>query len=120
MAQHIFQYHANHIYEKAVYIQTVDAFINGKQKYLWTQSMSNELGRLAQWNDVGVKSKDCVNFIHHLDVPNDIKVAYAKKICDYRPLKSDQYIIGLSVGGYKLDYSLNTGCPTASMLETIF
>ena len=44
-AQHILRHHSNHIYDEAGELQTLDALINGQQKYLWTQSMSNELGR---------------------------------------------------------------------------
>ena len=80
--------------------------------------MSNELGGLAQGNYVGVKANNCVDFIHHQDVANDRKVAYANFVCNYRPLKSDQYIILLLVGGDKLDYALDAGSPAASMLET--
>ena len=80
--------------------------------------MSNELGRLAQGNDVGVKENDWVDLIHHQDVPNDGKVTYANFVCDYQPLKSDQYIICLLVGGDKLDYALDSGSPIDFILET--
>ena len=48
--------------------------------------MSNELGIFAQGNDAGVKSKDCVDFIHHQDIPNDRNPTYANFVCDLRPL----------------------------------
>ena len=82
--------------------------------------MSNELGRIAQGNDAVFKSNDCVYFIHHLDFPNYRKVTYENFVCNYLSLKSYQYIIGLVVGRDKLDYALDTGSTTASMLETIF
>ena len=96
----------------------MDTLINGEQKYPWTQSMSNELGIPAQVNDAGVKSNNCVDFIYHQCVPNDRNVTHAKFVCDYRILKSDQYIISLLVGGDKLDYALDEGSPTAPMLDT--
>ena len=40
--------------------------------------MSNELGRLVQENDAGLKANNCVESIHHRDVPNDRNVTYAK------------------------------------------
>ena len=77
--------------------------------------MSNELSRLAQGKNYAVKANNCVDFIHHQDFPNDRKVAYEKFVCDYRPLKSDPYIIGLVLGGEKLDYALDDG-PHAALL----
>ena len=76
VAQHIFQHHANQIYDEAGKLQIVYTLINGEQKYLWNQSTSNELVISAQGNDAGVKANDCVDFIHHQDVTNDRKVTY--------------------------------------------
>ena len=80
--------------------------------------MSNELVILAQGNNSGVKSNDCIDFIHHQDVPNDRKVAYENFVCYYRPLKSDPHRICLVVGEDKLDYALGDGLPVAYLLET--
>ena len=80
--------------------------------------MSNKLVILAQGNNTIVKANNCVDFIHHPYVPNDRKVTYENFVYDYRPLKSDQYIIRFLVVGEKLDYTLNAGSPTDSMLET--
>ena len=118
MAQHIFQHHSNHIYDEAGKFQTVDTLINGEQKDLWNQIMSNELGRLAQGNDAGVKSNDCIDFIHNWDVPNYRKATYENFVSDYWTLKSDKYRIRLVVGGEKLDYALKDGSPADYMLET--
>ena len=63
--QHILLHHTNHIYDESGKLQTVDTLVNGEQKYLLNQSMSNELGRIAQGNDAVVKANDCVYFIHH-------------------------------------------------------
>ena len=68
-------------------------------KNLLTQSMSNEMGRLSQGNDVGVKANDCVYFIHHQYFPNNRNITYENFVCDCQPLKSDRYIIHLLVGG---------------------
>ena len=117
MPQHIFQHHANRIYEKSVKYQTVHLLINEK-KDLWTQIVSNELVRLSQVNDAGVKANGCVNFIHHQDVPNNRKVTYTNFLCDPGPLKSDHYRISLLLRGEKLDYNFDAGSPAVSMLET--
>ena len=63
--QHILLHHTNHIYDESGKLQTVDTLINGEQKYLWNQNMSNELGRLAQGNDSEFKSNNFVDVIHH-------------------------------------------------------
>ena len=76
VSHHIFQYHANHIYDEAGKRQKVDTLINGEQKELCTQSMSNELCILSQGKDEGFKVNNCIDFIHHRDVPNYIKVTY--------------------------------------------
>ena len=51
--------------------------------------MINELGRLSQGNDSGVKANDRVKFMHHREVTTDRKVTYEKTVCNYQPLKSD-------------------------------
>ena len=71
--------------------------------------MSNELGRLSRGNDPGVKTNNCIDFIHNRDVKNYINVTYAKFVYNYQHLKSDQYIISLLLRGEKLDYALNAG-----------
>ena len=89
----------------------------GNKKKPWTQTMGNKLDRSAQVNDARFKSNYRVNFIHQRYVPNDRKFTHEKFVCDYRPLKSNQYIISLVVGGDKLDYSLKNGSPVYSMLK---
>ena len=39
--------------------------------------MSNELGRLAQGNDHGVKHTDTIKLINKTEVPKEKKVTYA-------------------------------------------
>ena len=92
--------------------------LNGKNKIIWTQALSNEIGRLAQGNDAGVDYTDCFEFIHKHEVPAGRKVTYANFVCDHRPLKPEPFRIRLVVGGDKLDYFEDAGSPAASMLET--
>ena len=95
----------------------MDALINGGQKISFTLSMINELGRLVQGNVAGFKSNDFVGFIHHQDVPNNSKVVYETIVCNYQPLKNDQYRLCSVVGVYKLDYALRSGLHASSMLK---
>ena len=117
-ATEIFCVAANHIYDENGKKETVDSLINGKDRKVWNQALSNEIGRLVQGNDNGVKSTDCMEFIFKHEVPERKKVTYANFVCDHRPLKTEPFRIRLVVGGDKLEYADDTGSPAASMLET--
>jgi hypothetical protein len=39
------------------------------------------------------------------NIPNDRKITYGKKICDYKPHKKENERVRLTVGGDRLDYS---------------
>ena len=117
-ATEIFRASANHIYDKNGRKETVDTLIHGENKRIWIQALSNELGRLLQGNDAGVKSTDCMEFISKHEIPEGRKVTYANFVCDHRPLKTEPFRIRLVVGGDRLEYADDTGSPAASMLET--
>jgi hypothetical protein len=108
----------HHIYDANGKRQTVDQLLHGPNSIIWNKSMSNELGRLAQGNDVGIKATDTIDFIYKNEIPNDRKVTYANFVCDFRPLKSEPYQVRLVVGGDKLPYDDDAGSPAASLLET--
>ena len=120
MAQHIFDKHlkAFHIFNDLGEKQTLDMLLEGENKKVWSQALSNELGRLAQGNDAGVRSTDAIDFIFHYEVPHGSKVTYANFRMDHRPLKEEEWRIRLVVGGDKLDYDNDSGSPAASLLET--
>ena len=88
------------------------------QKGIWTQSLSNEWGRLAQGNDNGVRSTDTIEFIFKYEVPKDSDVTYATYVLDYRPLKTEPYRVRITVGGNRLNYVEDAGSPAANLLET--
>ena len=81
--------------------------------------MSNELGRAAQGNSK-VKGNDTLDFIHKHEVPVNKTVTYSNFICDFRPLKSEQYRARMTVGGDKRTYTDDIASPAASMLEINF
>ena len=107
-----------HIFNDAGKKQSLDDLLTGTQKDVWSKSLSNELGRLAQGNIHGIKATDTIDFIHKNDVPRDRKVTYANFDINYRPLKSEKYRVRLVVGGDKLSYDEDAGSPAASLLET--
>ena len=45
-------------------------------------------------------------------------MTYASFVCDYRPLKLEQYRVRIVVSGDKMSYNEDVGSPVASLLET--
>ena len=109
---------AHHIYNNDGKRESLDSLMTGSHRDIWIQSMSNELGRLAQGNDSGIKYTDTINFIPKKEVPAGCSITYASFVCDYCPTKADKYCIRLVAGGDKLSYDQDPGSPTASLLET--
>ena len=119
LAQHIFAKHsAAHVFNDNGQKETINTLLFGHDSAVWTKSMSNELGRLAQGNIYGVKATDTIDFIFKGDVPANKAVTYANFVCDFKPLKSEMYRIRLVAGGDKLNYAGDPGAPAASLLET--
>ena len=119
LAQHIFSKHsAAHVFNENGKKETINTLLFGRDSGLWTKSMSNELGRLAQGNIHGVRATDTIDFIFKGDIPPGQAITYANFVCDYRPLKSELYRIRLVAGGDKLTYDGDAGAPAASLLET--
>lgn len=110
--------HISHIFNDKGKKETVDSLLNGPDKDIWTCSMSNELGRLAQANIHGIKATNTIDSVAKADVPANKKVTYANFACDYRPLQSQNHHIHLVVRGDKLSYDDNSGSPVASLLKT--
>ena len=73
LAQHIFQHQAQHIYDAKGNRQSLKHLLLGPDKQIWTQSLSNELGRLLKGNDAGVSSTDSIDSIYFSEVPSDKK-----------------------------------------------
>jgi hypothetical protein len=118
--QHVqhFEFHAHHIFNSQGKKETMDSLLAGDDSTIWTQALSNELGRLAQGIHGRVVATDTIDFIQRSEVPTGKKVTYGNCICDYRPLKSEPYRVRLTVGGDKLPYDDDAGSPAASLLET--
>ena len=98
--------------------ETIDSLLTGKSSDIWHSSLSNDWGRLAQGNDRGIKGTDTIEFIHQREVPVGRDVTYASYVCNYRPLKEEQYRVRVTVGSDKLTYNEDSGAPAANLLET--
>ena len=119
LAQHIFSTHtASHIYNSDGHKETINSLLFGPAHEVWQQAMSNEWGRLAQGNDNGINFTDTIDFIHRHDVPSQQKVTYGSFVCNFKPLKKEQYRIRLVAGGDILMYDEDTGAPAPSLIET--
>ena len=107
----------NHIYTNTGKKESLDALLNGINSKIWKQSLSNESGRAAQGNNK-VKGNGTLDFIQKHEVPVNKKVTYSNFICDFRPLKAEQYRVKLTAGGDTLTYTDDIASPVALMLET--
>ena len=92
----------NHIYNKDGIRLNIDKLL-ALDPSTWQQSVSNELGRLADGINKIVGNNTIVYIPKH-EVPKHKKITYANMVCDYRPTKSDPYRTRLTIGGDKLDY----------------
>ena len=117
-AESVFQNKANHIFTVDGKKQTIDTLLNSVNKVVWTRSLSNEWGRLAQGNKYGVQSTDTIDFIFKHEVPTGCCVTYATYVLDYRPLKDEPYRVRITVGGDRLVYLDDAGSPAANLMET--
>ena len=119
LAQHIFSKQmTGHVYNTDGKKETINTLLFGLDSKIWTRSMSNELGRLAQGNIYGVTATDTIYFIFKHDVPTNQPVTYSNFNCDHRPLKTEKHRIRLTAGGDKLTFDGDAGAPAASLLET--
>ena len=107
-----------HVFKENGSKETIDSACNGENKKEWLQSLSNEWGRLAQGNDMGVHFNDVIDFISQKEVPTDRKVTYATFVLDHRPLKTEPWRVRITVGGDKLTYDNDAGSPAANIIET--
>jgi hypothetical protein len=81
---------------------------------IWTQGFGNECGRLFQGirNIPGI---DTFFFVDFKNIPNDRKITYGKKVCDYKPHKKEKERVRLTVGGHILNYSGDVATSTADI-----
>ena len=118
VAEEIFMPRVNHIFRPDGKKETIDTLLQGSDRKIWTRSLSNEWGRLAQGNDHGVVATDTIDFIYRHEVPQGRDITYATFVLDYRPLKSEPHRVRITVGGDRLSYAADAGSPAANLLET--
>lgn len=104
--------------------ETIDSLIRGPDTVIWTKSLSNEWGRLAQGISKNRLSTDCILgnntifFILPSQVPSGRKVTYANFVCTMRPGKSEPCRIRMTVGGDRLDAYQDVRSPAVGITDT--
>jgi hypothetical protein len=81
---------------------------------LWTRGFGNECGRLFQ-GIRDIPGTDTCFFIELKNIPTDRKITYGKIVCDYKPHKQERERVRLTVGGDRLDYSVDVATSTADI-----
>jgi hypothetical protein len=97
------------------------ALSEGPDSTLWSHSMSNDLGQLAQ--GVGksrpahqrIPGTNTIFFIKRRDVPPGRKVTYCKQEATIRPNKTETHRVRKCAGGDRLDFPGPTATQTASL-----
>jgi hypothetical protein len=54
-------------------------------------------------------------FVELTNIPKDRKITYGKPVCDYKQNKTATYRIRLTVGGDRLDYTVEVATSTADI-----
>ena len=83
----------------------------------WWKDVGNELGIPVYGIDNQVRETNKIEFIRKEEVPTGRTFTYTNFLCDRRPLKSEPYIVRLTVGGDRLEYPDDASAPAASLLD---
>ena len=91
-----------------------------KEKYrdIWSTSLANQLGRLAQ-NINGVKGTNTIFFIPKSEIPKDrLKdITYGRIVITYKPHKADPNRPRLTLGGDRIVCIYDVSTPTSDLLS---
>jgi hypothetical protein len=97
-------------------VQEYRHLVRGPDRSIWTTSLANDLGRLAQGIGTRMpKGTNTIFFLHPSKIPTGRKVTYARIVATIRPHKDETHRVRVTVGGDKLDYSGITATATASL-----
>ena len=115
------QHHANSVVNQITgqsyeYRHLVTGKVAGHTAVVWTKSLANEFGRLA--NGVGTRlptGSNTIFFIRRNQVPADRTVTYGRIVCTIRPQKEETHRTRLTVGGNLIDYPYDVSTPTADI-----
>ena len=101
--------------KEAKITQLITGQIDGQDKNIWLNALTNEIGRLAQGIKGRIDGTNTIFFIHPEDIPNGKVAAFPRLVCDIRPQKEDQHRVRLTIAGQHIEYAEDVGTPTADM-----
>ena len=84
----------------------------------WSNSMCNEIGRLAQGRkSTGLKGTNTFRFLPFSEIPTDRRkdITYARIVVDYRPQKAEPHRTRITVGGDRINYPYKVTTETAEI-----
>ena len=108
--------HAFHIWNNNGKKETIDTFLVGSDSYTWWKAVGNKLWRLANGLENQIRVTNTIKFIINGELPSGCTVTYANFVCNYRPLKSELFIVILTIGGQRLEYPDDATSPAVSLL----
>ena len=88
-----------------------------KHAKVWSESLANEFGQLAQGVGGRVKGTNTIFFIQKDQVPIDRRkdVMYSSFGCEFKQNKEEKHRTRLMAGGDRINYPEDVGTPTADM-----
>ena len=87
----MFTFKAFNIFQPNGKKEMVDTVLNGNEKEILENVLSNQWGSLARANKYGVRSTDIIEFITKEQVPKGRDITYATFVLDYCPLKEESF-----------------------------
>ena len=97
-------------------LQEFRHLIKVPDKEIWTKSLANEFGRLAQGVSKRIEVTNTMYLIPKEEVPfKTKKVTYPKIVCNILPSKEETHRTRITVGGNLLDYAGTLTKPTATI-----
>ena len=97
--------------------ETPATLLTGDKAIAWNILLANEWVRLSKSIKNRVIVTDTIDFIHKSEVPHKRKVTYGNFVCDYRPLKTEQWRVQLTVRGDCHEYPHEAASPAVSLIE---
>ena len=73
--------------------ETLSKLLKGDMTATWTTLLANEWGHLTKGIKNRVVGTDTIDFIQKSEIPKGQKVTYGNFVCNYRPLKTEQWLV---------------------------
>ena len=122
VANHIYNLETNAVLNPLTgVLQEFCHLIKGPEKEIWTKSLANEFGRLAQEVRNRIEGTNTMYFIPKEEVPfKTKKVTYPKIVCGIRPNKAETHRTQITMGGNLLYYAGTLTTPNSTITTAKF